>query len=159
MEQRISPRFGAGKCKIIVTDMETGEKLLDAEGYMKNYSIHTSSRSQPIEMMGMYGGVEEALALPERELSFTAVLSNPTPMEIFKQEEKAKAPKAIEIPELTDEQFLESILGPTKPHTQPVECCDALVPVAAKNCSHVWKKYTGFMDNYDYCEKCNEKRT
>jgi hypothetical protein len=28
-----------------------------------------------------------------------------------------------------------------------------------KRCDHVWKSYEGFMDKYNYCEKCNEKRT
>jgi hypothetical protein len=29
----------------------------------------------------------------------------------------------------------------------------------SKKCQHSWKRYEGFMDKYDYCEKCNEKRT
>lgn len=26
------------------------------------------------------------------------------------------------------------------------------------SCIHTYKKYVGFTDTYDYCEKCNEKR-
>lgn len=25
-------------------------------------------------------------------------------------------------------------------------------------CYHIWKKYVGFIEQYEFCEKCNEKR-
>jgi hypothetical protein len=30
---------------------------------------------------------------------------------------------------------------------------------AGNSCEHVWKTYEGFTNKYDYCEKCDEKKT
>lgn len=41
------------------------------------------------------------------------------------------------------------------------EYCDDTCPHKSKiksQCSHIWKKYVGFMESYDYCETCNEKK-
>lgn len=27
-----------------------------------------------------------------------------------------------------------------------------------KSCDHTWKRYQGFIESYDYCTKCDEKR-
>jgi hypothetical protein len=27
-----------------------------------------------------------------------------------------------------------------------------------RKCAHEWKDYTGFMENYRFCEKCNAKK-
>ena len=27
-----------------------------------------------------------------------------------------------------------------------------------RHCAHEWKEYRGFVENYRYCEKCNEKK-
>lgn len=31
-------------------------------------------------------------------------------------------------------------------------------PMFQTTCSHKWKKYVGFIEEYDYCEVCDEKR-
>ncbi len=38
---------------------------------------------------------------------------------------------------------------------------NASIPIlkTATKCDHSWKTYQGFMDQYEYCDKCNEKKT
>jgi len=44
--------------------------------------------------------------------------------------------------------------------TDTKEMCAMKVNKAIQsNCAHSWKTYTGFTEKYEYCEKCDHKRS
>jgi hypothetical protein len=43
--------------------------------------------------------------------------------------------------------------------SQDVLCWSKMIAAGySHGCYHAWKKYTGFNEEYEYCEKCGEKR-
>lgn len=131
----LNGKMRPGHCKITITDKQTGEVLLEQECFVKNYSISRSRGTQPIYTMGRYDAAEfvECVRPPSTEFSLNGIIL-PSPEETPNE---APVPKKL--------NFFSN---------ERVDMPDYF----KKQCEHRWKRYEGFMENYDFCEICNEKR-
>ena len=141
----ISGRKALGKCKLVITN-EDGETVMDAEVFLKSYEMR--HQRDEIHMMGNYSAVEY---IPRNmELTLTcSVLPKPVAVE-------PTIPVTPEVKEMSDAEFLGILMGEYRPEVSPALA--SFAEGCSHKCDHAWKKYEGFMDRYDYCEKCNEKR-
>jgi hypothetical protein len=143
--QMINGHKALGKCKLIITN-EDGETVMNAEVFLKSYDMRHERDS--IHVMGEYSAVEY---IPRNmELTLTCSVA-PTPVKV----EPVVTHKARE---MSDSEFLGILTGDVVASSTPIHAVTSFANGCSHKCDHTWKKYEGFMDRYDYCEKCNEKR-
>ena len=146
-------KLGRGKCTITITDKETGEVILKTDAFLVNYEMR--HERQPIHMLGRYD-VMDYISPQFVEMTLTAKVF---PWEEEKIEEPEEPLKPFELQD-TLSQLMKALeagsynASPSAFRGEPLQV-ESLESVF---CGHTWKKYEGFTDVYDYCEKCNEKR-
>jgi hypothetical protein len=118
-----------GPCKVTITDKE-GKILMVAEGFIKHHRV-TYGNYDPVYSLGS-GHWTDHLMKRDTEMSFDMVVTR-----MGDQVEKAET-----------KHYLDRAAG-----TQPIPQY-----FSKKPCNHDWRNYEGFMEKFQYCALCNEKK-